>query len=164
MAWVNDYQPEAITPNMVEREGDYMLKIMETTTGVISAKPERNESEKRYYRVECIIGARGYPKISIFLTEGKNFNSIATAFFDTFGIAYGNWNTEQWKGLEGAMHISITEKNGRKEMFPTYIVDGNGRVVRRMAPQSQPMSAPQPMPQQVPMGNGNFDQLGDIPF
>lgn len=155
MAWVNDYQPEAITPNIVERDGDYALKILDVTTGTIPANPEKNQPEKRFYRVECMIAAKGYPKISVFLTEGNNFNAIATAFFDTFGIAYGNWNTEMWKGLEGAMHIALTQKNGRKEMLPTYIVDGNGRVVRRMAPQSQPMSAPQPMPQQAPMGNGN---------
>lgn len=160
MAWVNDYQPEAITPNIVERDGDYMLKIMDVSTGTIPANPEKNQPEKRFYRVECMIAAKGYPKVSVFLTEGKNFNAIATAFFDTFNINYGNWNTEEWKGREGAMHIAITEKNGRKEMFPTYIVDASGRVQRR-APAPQNM-APQPMPQT--MGNGNLDQLGEIPF
>lgn len=63
--WVDTYQPQAIKPNIVEKEGIYQLKVVNTTTGVIQPKAQ-NENPKRYFQVECIINAPGQPKISIF--------------------------------------------------------------------------------------------------
>lgn len=144
--WVDTYQPAAFQPRIVETEGDYRLKIESVTTGTMDAKPDKNEGPKRYYKVECCINAKGYPHVSIFITEGKNFDATATAFFDTFGIQYGNWNIEQWRGHEGNMHISLFEKNGYKDQRATYILNSDGRVP--IPPQSMQR------PVQQTMGNG----------
>lgn len=158
--WVDSFAPKAFEPKTVEAEGDYRLKIDNVTTGTMEAKPERNEGPKRYFKIECYIAAKGYPKISIFLTEGNSFDATATAFFDTFAISYGNWNIETWKGAEGLMHITPFNKNGYKDMKATYILNSEGRVMNRQAPMQVPS---QPMPQQT-MGNGAPDQFGNIPF
>lgn len=148
MAWVNDYHEEAIKPNIVEKEGIYHLKIQDVTTDKIPAKG--NEGEKRYFKVGCIINAPGFPSVSIFLTEGKNFNAHATAFFDTFNIQSGNFNSQDWIGHVGWMQIMLKKNGEYTNMEPRYILDQNGRVQR---PQME--QAPQPAQQ---------DQLGDIPF
>ena len=148
--WVDDYAAESIKANIVPCEGDYHLRIEKVETGTIEAKD--GEPAKRYFRIDCLIAAEGYPHVSIFLTEGKNFNANATAFFDTFGIQRGNWNYEEWKMLEGWMHIELKKNGQYTNMVPRYILNSDGYVDRSIhAPKVQPQA---PAQNQAPQYNG----------
>lgn len=144
MAWVNDFHEEAIKPNIVEKEGIYQLKINEVTTDKIPAKG--NEPEKKYFKADCIINAPGFPHVSVFLTEGRNFNAHATAFFDTFQIPYGDFNSQDWIGHVGWMQILLKKNGEYLNMEPRYILDDNGRVMKPAPAQPQVQSAPQNPP------------------
>lgn len=154
--WIDDYHEEAIKPNIVDHEGNYQLKIAGAKTGSFEGK--NGEPAKRYFQVDCIINAPGFPHVSIFLTEGKNFNAVATAFFDTFGIQYGNFNYNTWINLKGWMRIELKQKGEYINMDPRYILDENGRVMRAV-------EAPQAVPQQpmTPSAPPSFNDEA-IPF
>lgn len=157
--WATGYQPEAIKPNIVEREGIYQLKVMSVKPGTIQPKDPSRETEKRYFQVECIINAPGQPKVSIFLTEGPNFNAHATAFFDTFSIQRGDFNSQNWVNHVGYMKIELKKKGEYTNMEPRYLLDANGFVTKpNMSAPQQAYS--QPMQPSAPQG----DMLGDIPF
>ena len=156
--WIDGYQEEAIKPNIVEREGNYQLKITGTKTGSFDGK--NGEANKRYFQVDYMINAPGYPHVSVFLTEGKNFNAVATAFFDTFGINYGNFNFNSWTGHKGWMRIELKQKGEYINMDPRYILDENGRVMRAVETQPAPLQQPtQPMAPSAPQMNDE-----EIPF
>lgn len=156
--WVDTYQPQAIKPNIVEKEGIYQLKVVNTTTGVIQPKAQ-NENPKRYFQVECIINAPGQPKISIFLTEGPKFDGTATAFFDTFGIMRNNFDMNTWHGKVGFMKIELQQKGEYLNMVPRYILDENGYVQKPSFTQPATPAAPE-----APATSGSVDQYGYIPF
>lgn len=117
--FVDDYEPEPVRPGRVDKEGDYELMILEVTGG-------STKDYARYMRVKCKINYPGEPRVSFFLTEGASFAGRATAMFDTFGIARGNWNTEGWRGKRGYMHIRLRQKDGYLNMEPEFILDENG--------------------------------------
>lgn len=156
--WIDDYREEAIKPNIVEHEGNYQLKVAGAKIGSFEGK--NGEASKRYYQVDCIINAPGFPHVSIFLTEGNSFNAVATAFFDTFGIAYGNFNYSSWTGHKGWMYIGLKKKGEYTNMEPRYILDDNGRVMRAVETPQTPQQAPQqPMTPSAPQMNDE-----EIPF
>lgn len=149
MAYFEDYNAEPLRANIVPKEGIYLCKISEIVQGQM-------DDGKRYVQVKCLIKSEGIPVVSIFLTEGNNFNGNLTAFYDTFNIERGNMNVESWKDKRGYLKISLVKKGEYTNMVPRYILDENGYV---KSPQGQ-----QPAPAAVPSFNDNLDQLGDIPF
>lgn len=153
MGWVDTYHEEAITPNVVDHEGNYQLKVKQCFIDEIKPKEGTNEGSKKYFRIECIINAPGYPTVSIFLTEGPKFNQHATAFFDTFGIPHGDFNSNNWVNRVGWMRIELKRKGEYVNMEPRYILDENGHV---MQPSMQNQVPTQPALRE--------DQYGDIPF
>ncbi len=116
-----NYTAEPIKAAIVEREGDYQLKVTEVTMG-------KTKDNLQYYRIKCLINATGFPEVSVFLTEGLKFNSNATAFFDTFDIERGNFDTNSWIGHKGYMHIQLKQGEKYMNMIPLYILDDNGWV------------------------------------
>lgn len=149
MAYFEDYVSEPLRANIVPKEGIYLCKINEIVQGTM-------EDGKRYVQVKCLIKSEGTPVVSIFLTEGNNFNGNLTAFYDTFNIERGNMSIETWKDKRGYLKICLVKKGEYTNMVPRYILDENGYVKH---PQAQ-----QPAPAAVPSFNDNLDQLGDIPF
>lgn len=125
MAYFENYEKKPITPGYVEKEGVYELVIQSVREDVIQ------EKNTRFLQVECQINAKNYPHVSIFLTEGDNFNGNLTAFIDTFGINdYRNPNT--WINHSGFVFIKLGEKNGYKTMTPRYILDQQGFVTEEI--------------------------------
>lgn len=51
--WATGYQPEAIKPNIVEREGIYQLKVMSVKPGTIQPKDPSRETEKDTFRLNA---------------------------------------------------------------------------------------------------------------
>lgn len=156
--YFESYREEAILPKTVE--GRFETKVNDVQPGTM-------KDGTRFTRVDLIINAQGYPHVSLFLTDGPNFNAHFTAFCDTFGLPRGNQNFEQWKGQKGWLDISVVEKDGYKNMRPSYILDENGWVVRPNNTQPQ-QAAPQqpqynPAPQQ-PQMYGAMSEGEDIPF
>lgn len=161
--WVTEYTPEAIRANTVKAEGIYQLKVMNVKTG--SMKPKNGEQYgKKYFQVECIINAEGYPKVSVFLTEGPGFNGEATAFFDTFGIRRGNFNAEEWRDHIGLMFIKLETKDGYTNMRPRYNLDANGNYINPNTQQQSPAPQYQPQNTSQPQYQQQEDSFGDIPF
>lgn len=153
--WIDSYQPDNIKPGTVKQEGDYEVMILGVKSGTIS------ESGKRFLQIMCKIRAEGEPRISLFLTEGPNFNATATAFFDTFNLPRGDQNCESWRGKRGFIHINLAKKDGYTNMIPRYILDENGFV--KKSNNLQP-AAPMQQTQQVDYETVSMDELGDIPF
>lgn len=149
MAYFEDYVSEPLRANIVPKEGIYLCKINEIVQGTM-------DDGKRYVQVKCLIKCEGTPVVSIFLTEGNNFNGNLTAFYDTFNIERGNMSIETWKDKRGYLKICLVKKGEYTNMVPRYILDENGYVKH---PQGQ-----QPIPTAAPSFNDNLDQLGDIPF
>lgn len=150
MAYFEDYNAEPLRANIVPKEGIYLCKISEIVQGQM-------DDGKRYVQVKCLIKSEGTPVVSIFLTEGNNFNGNLTAFYDTFNIERGNMNVESWKDKRGYLKISLVKKGEYTNMVPRYILDENGYVKHPQGQQPAPAAA-------VPSFNDNLDQLGDIPF
>lgn len=121
MGFFNDYQAQAITPGHVENEGDYEVMILGSEDGT-------TPDGAQFKRVVCKINYKGEPRISIFLTEGKNFNGNFTAFCDTFGLPRGDNNFDSWKGKRGWIHINLVKKDGFINMIPRWILDEKGYV------------------------------------
>lgn len=151
--FVEDYNPQPIKASIVKAEGEYQLKIESVEYGKFTN--EKTQSEKRYFKVNCIINAEGFPKVAVFLTEGPSFDGEATAFFDTFGIPRNNWQYETWKGHTGRMFIALKQKGEYLNMIPRYLLDDAGYVRKAQSFSAQPTES---------FGGGNDDQLGDIPF
>ena len=149
MAYFEDYNEEPLRANIVPKEGIYLCKISEILQGTM-------DDGKRYVQVKCLIKSEGTPIVSIFLTEGNNFNGNLTAFYDTFNIERGNMNIESWKEKRGYLKICLVKKGEYTNMVPRYILDENGYVKHQQSQQSAPAAAPS--------FNNNLDQLGDIPF
>lgn len=150
--WIDSYQPESIKPGIVKQEGDYEVMILGVKSGTIS------DSGKRFVQIMCKIRAEGEPRISLFLTEGPNFNATATAFYDTFNIQRGDQNCESWRGKRGVIHINLAKKDGYTNMIPRYILDENGYVKRTDSQTAAPIQ------QNVNYETVSMDELGDIPF
>lgn len=160
MAYFEDYIPDAIRANIVPKEGIYLCKIAEITTGTM-------DDGKRYTQVKCLIKSEGNPMVSIFLTEGNNFNGNLTAFFDTFQIPRNEYNFDAWKDKRGYLKINLVKKGEYTNMVPRYILDENGYVKRPSANQQQTQR--QEPQHQAPQfsgyeGNNSIDDFGDIPF
>lgn len=149
MGFIYDYHEDSIKAKIVEREGVYKLRIDDVQQGEIPANDK--EKAKKYLQVSCTIAAKDYPQTKIFLTEGPNFNGVATAFFDTFRIPHGNWNTDEWKMLEGFMKIELKKNGEYMNMVPKFVLDENGYVRQprpeEMALNYTPAQATQPAPQ-----------------
>jgi len=126
--YFENYQPENIKPSVVKQEGEYQVKIDNVECG-------QTNDGVRWTRIICVVLAEGAPRVSLFLTEGKNFNATATAFYDTFNIPRGDTNPASWRGKTGRIKIFLGKKNGYTEMYPRYILDENGFVVRSGQPQ-----------------------------
>lgn len=156
--WENDYKPEPYIAKEVPAEGIYYCKVNEVTYG--------NKDGKRWTKIDLIIKSDGRPHVSLFLTEGENFNQQCTAFWDTFGITRGEKETKNWIGKYGYMNIKFRFKDGYKNMVPYYIYDENGWVKKPTASHSQPQNA-QPPVQQAPQQYQDYDNLSpddDIQF
>lgn len=148
MAYFEDYNAEPLRANIVPREGIYLCKISDVVQGQM-------DDGKRYVQVKCLVKSEGTPVVSIFLTEGNNFNGNLTAFYDTFSIDRGNMHTDSWKEKRGYLKICLVKKGEYTNMVPRYILDENGYVKH---PQNQ-----QPAPTPEPSFTNN-DQFEDIPF
>lgn len=161
MAFFNDYQVQAITPGHVEAEGDYEVMIL----GCEDGKTPDNAAFKR---VVCKINYKGEPRISIFLTEGKNFNGNFTAFCDTFGLQRGDTNFSEWRGKRGWIHINLVKKDGFINMVPRWILDEKGFVKnpqqRVQAVNIQPKQAPAANVEEWNQEPFSTDTDEDIPF
>ena len=145
----NGYKPEAIKASIVEKEGEYDLKIEQIIKDSMQDGTE-------FIQVTCVIRAPGYPRINLFLTEGRNFNSLCTAFFDTFGIERGNFIFNTWKGHKGRLKITLKQKGEYMNMIPHYLVNSDGYVTPQQAPVQQ---APVQQPTYTEEALGD-----DIPF
>lgn len=156
MGYYESYQAQPVRYNLVPNEGRYQIKIDK----VMESEPG---TSPRYTRIDCVINADGRPHISLFLTEGQNFNGNATAFFDTFGITRGNFDYNSWLGIKGWIDITFKKKDGFTNMVPHYILNEEGYVVRpgnnygnngsqQVKAQSQPYKAPesQELPDDIP--------------
>lgn len=152
MAYFEDYQPQALRANIVPKEGIYLCKISEMTQGTL-------EDGRRYVQVKCIINCEGKPIISIFLTEGNNFDGNLTAFYDTFGIERNNMSFESWKDKRGYLRILLQKKGEYTNMVPRYILNDEGYVERPR----QNNSFNQPAPN-YPEPSASNDDFGDISF
>lgn len=160
MGYFNNYQEAAIQAGYVDHEGDYEIMILGTQEG-------STNDGTAFMRVMCKVNAPGEPPISIFLTDGKNFNGNFTAFCDTFGLPRGNTDFQSWRGKRGIVHINLVKKDGFTNMIPRWILDEHGYVVRNghnAAPQKNYQQQPA---QQQPYGSttqSQEDEWGDIPF
>lgn len=149
----SSYKPEGIKAGIVEKEGNYLLKIEHVTQ-------DSMQDGTQYIKVDCVIKAPGYPRLNLFLTEGRNFNAISTAFFDTFGIERGNFIFNSWIGHKGTIKITLKQKGEYTNMVPHYLVNEDGFVVPQQGQQMQQPAQP-PMQQQT----YTEEALGDdIPF
>ena len=122
MAYFGTYQAEPIRAKIVPNEGIYLCKIGDITFG-------KTNDGAEYTRIDCVINSDGFPHVSIFLTDGESFNSMATAFYDTFEIQRGNQDVESWKGKHGYLDIRFKMKDGFKNMIPYFIKDSEGWVI-----------------------------------
>lgn len=145
MSYFDTYHEESIKPRRVPKDGDYYCMVLGVKFG-------NTKEGARYTQIICKIKSEGEPRVSIFLTEGDNFNSKATAFFDTFGIERGDDNTANWIGKRGYLHISLVQKDGYTNMQPSFILNEDGYVC-------QPGHEHDVMPE--PDSDG---VIGDIPF
>ncbi len=120
MGMFDGCKPEPIRKSVVEKPGDYWLRILDVQTG------NSPRDGAFYIRVTC--GVIGYTGVnaSVFLTQGLSWNSQLTAFFDTFGIRRFEENFSAWKGSVGKMHIELSQKDGYTNMKPTFILDDAG--------------------------------------
>lgn len=161
--WEN-YKAEPIKPNTVKEEGIYTVKIMNVSQNTM----QKDGKDAQYIKADCMINADGFPSIALFITEGRSFNSVATAFFDTFGIPRGDFTFNDWIGKKGKIRISLKKKGEFLNMVPTYLLDENGYVTREaQVPQNQQQiqqqrsNASQAQYQSAPEGMQIPD---DIPF
>lgn len=159
MAYYEDYMPDALRANIVPKEGIYLCKVSDVITGTM-------DDGKRYTQVKCVINCEGNPVVSIFLTEGNNFNGNLTAFYDTFQIPRNEYNFDAWKDKRGYLRINLVKKGEYTNMVPRYILDENGFVVRptpNKAAHAQRPQQPQPYTGYEQMETSQ-DEFGDISF
>lgn len=155
MGGFNNYNPKPIMPGYVDHEGDYEVMVLDLKEG-------RTPDGSYYKQVICKINYPGEPKISIFLTEGNNFDGQFTAFCDTFGLQRGDQNFGSWRGHRGFIHIMLTKKDGFVNMVPRWILDDNG-YVRKGKPVTD--NTQQPADVEQPYGQiTNDEDWGAIPF
>ena len=114
MAYFEDYNAEPLRANIVPKEGIYLCKISDVVQGQM-------DDGKRYVQVKCLVKSEGTPVVSIFLTEGNNFNGNLTAFYDTFNIDRGNMYTDSWKEKRGYLKICLVKKG---EWQATRLIEG----------------------------------------
>lgn len=152
-----NYKAEPIKPNTVKEEGIYTVKI----TNVSESTMQKDGKEAKYIKADCMINSDGFPTIALFITEGRNFNAVATAFFDTFGIPRGDFTFNDWLGKKGQIRISLKKKGEFLNMVPTYLLDENGYVTRNFSSQQKPQSNNAAQYQPAP---DNMQIPEDIPF
>lgn len=157
------YEPEPIKKRIVP-EGDYTVKVKNVT---FQTMHKDGEPDTAYIRVECVINYEGFPEVSIFITKNKSFNSVLTAFYDTFGIQRGDFNFNNWMNKIGVVRIKHKQKGEFTNMDPQFILDENGYAHHQTGNAGGNVQN-QPMPQQVNtvsnMFGGDEDQFGNIPF
>lgn len=170
MGYFGDYQRKPIEAGYVDQEGDYQVKITGIKQGTLT---DKDNKVQQYTQVMCLINYKGQPNISIFLTEGKNFDGNFTAFCDTFGIKPAQ-DMNSWIGKTGYIHILLKKKDGFTNMVPRWILGDNGYVLPEVVAAAgvsanpvytQPMQQ-QPGPSQAHTGYGTAggEEYGDIPF
>lgn len=177
MAYFEDYKRWRIEPGVVDQEGQYLLRIVDIKQGTIE------RTNERYTQVDCEILYKNNPHVSIFLTEGRNFNGNLTAFIDTFGIQNVQ-DFNSWKGKTGYVQILLRVKDGYKNMVPRWILGNDGFVIPDVkkaadyytvdaAGKTVPKKAVQQMPGQVQqvaqafggsVTDGDGNEYGNYPF
>lgn len=178
MGYFGDYQRQAIQPGYVDQEGDYELTIIDIKTGELTDKD--TNKPQRYTQVVCRINYKTNPQVSIFLTEGKNFDGNFTAFCDTFGIDPAGRDFAAWLNKRGFVHILLKKKDGFTNMVPRWILGDDGFVLPDVKRAANGGLAQQPLAPAAPytpavntfaaaMGGTvvdgpDGDKYGDIPF
>lgn len=163
MGFFGNYHESAIQKGYVEREGDYEVMIIGIRDGVTS-------DNARFKQVQCKINAPGEPRISIFLTEGRNFDGNFTAFCDTFGLRRGDENFQSWIGKRGWIHILLQKSKDEKgfvNMVPRWLLNDQGYVDHNYTSGQQPVqNTPAAAPQQSygQTTASQEEEWGDIPF
>lgn len=157
MGYFGNYSQQAIQKGYVENEGDYEVMILGTKDGV-------TPDGANYKQVMCKINAPGEPRISIFLTEGRNFDGNFTAFCDTFGLPRGDTNFNNWTAKRGWIHIMLTKKDGFTNMVPRWLLGDDGYVVRRGQQQNFQQPAQQQAQSYGQTTQSQEEEWGDIPF
>lgn len=158
MSYFETYQRKAVEAGYVDQEGDYMVKIRDVESGQLT-------TGERYTRVICDINYKNRPSISIFLTEGKNFDGNVTAFIDSFDIKDLN-NTESWKGHYGWIHILLKKKDGFTNMVHRWLLGDNGFVREEVKKEVQRLNSGTV---NIPSAGNTItgpdgDEYGDFPF
>lgn len=154
MGYFGNYHAQAIQPGYVDQEGDYEVMIIGLRDGC-------TPDGAAFKQVQCKINYKGEPRISIFLTDGKNFDGNFTAFCDTFGLARGDVNFKGWIGKRGWIHILLTKKDGFTNMVPRWILNDDGYV---KCPNNQQVPAVQQQQAYGQSTSQQEEQWGDIPF
>ena len=145
------YEPEPIKKRIVP-EGDYTVKVKNVTFNTMK---KDGEADTAYIRVECVINYEGFPEVSIFITKNKSFNSVLTAFYDTFGIQRGDYNFNNWMNRCGVIRIKHKQKGEYVNMDPQFILDDAGYAHHKSENAGGNVQN-QPMPQQVNAINNAF--------
>lgn len=165
MAYFEDHHRTAIQPGYVDQEGDYQVKITGYRSGEMTNKDGKLA---RYTQVTCQVNYKTRPNISIFLTEGNNFDGNFTAFCDTFGITEGQ-PSPSWIGRTGWIHIMLQKKDGFTNMIPRWLLGDDGYVKADVKAAAGYIGAnagyaparPAPQTNAAP---AEGDEFGDIPF
>ena len=151
------FSRKPIQTSYVEIEGDYEVKIT-------SFKEGQTKDNKRYTQVFCVVNCKNYPTVSIFLTEGNNFDGNVTAFCDTFDIKNPN-DFNSWINKRGYVHILVNKKDGFTNNPIRWILDENGFVKEQVRNASNGTSQKIEAAQStVQMKGPDGDIYGDIPF
>lgn len=161
MGYFETFERKPIQASYVEVEGDYEVKIT-------SYKDGTTKDNKRYVQVMAMVNCKNYPTVSIFLTEGSNFDGNLTAFCDTFGIVNPK-DFNSWLGKKGYVHILVSKKDGFTNNPIRWILNDQGFVqdeVKRAAnggmnAGQQHNAVPHPG---VQVEGPDGDIYGDIPF
>lgn len=135
MAYFENYNPAPLRANIVPKEGVYLCKVDEVVQGTM-------DDGKRYVQVKCLVKSEGTPVVSIFLTEGANFDGNLTAFYDTFAIPRGSMDSNEWKGKYGYLKITLVKKGEYTNMVPRYILDEYGYVKKPAGQHTQQTANP----------------------
>lgn len=168
MGFFGNYHEQPIQKGYVEKEGDYEVMILGTKDG-------RTPDGAMYKQVLCKVNAPGEPRLSIFLTDGRNFDGNFTAFCDTFGLPRGNEDFNYWVGKRGWIHILLNKKDGFTNMIPRWLLGEDGYVIRGGSQNRNSQSAQGGQGQQMTsqgqqqQGYGQTtaqqeEEWGDIPF
>lgn len=146
----NNYRPEEYENGNME-EGDYRTKIIK-----VEDKTSRNGNPMR--EVDMKINEAKYT-FKYYLVENEHFNANVTRFFDCFKIRRGDFDSRNWLGKIGMIHIAKgkARDNGKSYWEVQYLIvpTAQGQVPQQAQRQPAPQQAPRP--QEEPFTD-------DIPF